>query len=66
MVEKRNDLRQLKNINLMGSDNVLMVAAPNICIIFDLDFDSYLIDRVLPIVNLQNSNIQQKINFYDQ
>jgi len=35
----------------MGGDNVLLIKGHNICVIFDYDFDSYLIDHALPIRN---------------
>ena len=55
LIEKRNDLSQWNNNNqLLGDDNIIMIRANDICLIFDWDFDSYLIDHALPIKT--NSN----------
>ena len=50
LIEKRNDVNQWQNNGqLLGDDNIIMIKGPQICIIFDWDFDSYIIDHALPI-----------------
>lgn len=36
---------------MLGGDNILLIKGQSICVIFDYDFDSYLIDHALPIRN---------------
>jgi len=47
VIQKRSDLSQKYNPNLLGTDNVLIISGRMTCIIFDADFDSYLIDHAL-------------------
>ena len=53
----------------MGDDNILLIKGNNICLIFDADFDSYLIDHALAIKTNVNpifyNNDQQSNNNRD-
>jgi hypothetical protein len=43
-----------------------MLKGPNLCVVFDSDFDSYLIDHALPIKSLEPYNRRKKMSYFDK
>ena len=56
IIERRSNLAEKFNGNILGNDNILIIRDMKTCIVFDADFDSYLIDHALPIKSIKSQN----------